>query len=65
MKGISRLGTIIDIKAINENGDFYGVKAFSPEGKLNDIKGIKIFQRDKELSIRGNNVYAHVKAITQ
>lgn len=64
VKGVSRSGNIIHIKAINENGDFYGVNAFSPDGKLNDVKGIKIFERAKELTIRGNEVYAHVKAIT-
>ncbi len=65
VKGVSRSGNIIHIKAINENGDFYGIKAFSPDGRLNDVKGIKIFKRDKELTIRGNEVHAHVKAITQ
>ena len=65
VKGISRSGNIIHVKAINTNGDQYGVKAFSPDGKLNDVKGIKIFVREKELSIRGNDVYAHLKAIQQ
>jgi hypothetical protein len=65
VNGVNREGNIIDIKAINTNGDFYAIKAFSPDGKLNDIKGIKIFKRVKEMSIRGNKVYAHLKAITQ
>jgi len=65
IKGVSRSGGIINIKAIHENGDYYGIKAFSPDGKLDDVKGIKIFERAKEMNIRGNEVYAHVKAITQ
>jgi len=65
IKGVNREGNIVDIKAINDNGDFYAIKAFSPDGKLNDIKGIKIFKRTKEMSIRGNKIYAHIKAITQ
>ncbi len=65
IKGISRSGSIIHVKAINENGEFYGVKAFAPDGKLNDVKGIKIFDRKVELKIKGNPVYAHLKAITQ
>ncbi len=65
IKGIGRSGSIINIKAVTENGDFYGIKAFSPDGKLDDVKGIKIFDRVKEMTIRGNEVYAHVKAITQ
>jgi hypothetical protein len=65
VKGISRSGNIIHVKAINENGEFYGVKAFSPEGKLNAVKGIKIFDREVEMNVQGNPVYAHLKAITQ
>jgi len=64
VKGISRSGNIINIKAVNEQGAFYAIKAFSPSGQLNDVKGIKIFERAKELTIQGNEVYAHVKAIT-
>ena len=52
------------IKAINENGEFYGVKAFAPDGKLNEVKGIKIFERKVEMKIQGNPVYAHLKAIS-
>ena len=63
VKGVSRSGNIINVKAINENGEHYGVKAFSPDGKLNDVKGIKIFDRKVELKIKGNPVYAHLKAI--
>ncbi len=65
IKGVNRLGNIIDVKAINENGDFYAVKAFAPDGKLNAVKGIKIFDREVEMRLKGNPVYAHLKAISQ
>jgi hypothetical protein len=65
VKGISRSGNIINVKAINENGDFYGVKAFAPDGKLNQVKGIKIFDRKVEMNVQGHPVYAHLKAINQ
>ncbi|WP_136481055.1 DUF7486 family protein [Cognatitamlana onchidii] len=65
VKGISRSGNIINVKAVNENGELYGVKAFAPDGKLNAVKGVKIFQRDIEMKLRGNPVYAHLKAIVQ
>ena len=65
VKGISRSGNIIHVKAINENGEFYGVKAFSPDGKLDAVKGIKIFERELEMRVQGNPVYAHLKAINQ
>ncbi|MFI1743990.1 DUF7486 family protein [Thalassobellus sediminis] len=65
VKGISRSGNLINVKAVNENGEFYGVKAFNPEGKLNAVKGIKIFDREVEMNVRGNPVHAHLKAITQ
>jgi len=65
VKGISRSGNIINVKAINENGEFYGVKAFAPDGKLNQVKGIKIFDRKVEMNVQGHPVYAHLKAINQ
>ena len=65
VKGVSRSGNIIHVKAINENGEFLGVKAFAPDGKLNMVKGIKIFDREVEMKVRGNPVYAHLKAINQ
>ena len=64
IKGISRFGNIVDIKAISANGDLYPIKAISPTGNKNDVKGIKIFDRPTELTMRGNKVYAHIKAIT-
>ncbi len=65
IKGVSREGNIINVKAISENGEFYGVKAFAPDGKLNAVKGIKIFDRKVEMRVKGNPVYAHLKAISQ
>ena len=65
VKGISRSGNIIHVKAIDENGEFLGVKAFAPDGKLNQVKGIKIFDREVEMKVSGQPVYAHLKAINQ
>ena len=65
VKGVKRLGNIIDLKAVTSSGDFYEINAISPKGKLNDVIGIKIFDRPIEMSLRGNKVYAHVKALTQ
>ncbi|TBN06720.1 hypothetical protein EYD45_02220 [Hyunsoonleella flava] len=65
IKGISREGNIVNVKAVTENGDLYAVKAFSPDGKLNAVKGIKIFERKIEMRVKGNPVYAHLKAISQ
>ena len=65
VKGVSRSGNIINVKAIDANGDFLAVKAFSPKGKLNHVKGIKIFEREVEMKVQGQPVYAHVKALMQ
>ena len=65
VKGIDRSGNIINVKAINENGEFLAVKAFAPDGKLNQVKGIKIFDRKVEMNVQGHPVYAHLKAISQ
>ncbi len=63
IKGVSRSGNIINVKAVNANGDFLAVKAFSPDGKLNQVKGIKIFDREVEMKVQGHPVYAHLKTI--
>lgn len=55
----------MDIKAINKEGAFYGVKAISPDGQLNDIKGVKMMDEDLELEINKVEVYAHIKALPQ
>jgi hypothetical protein len=61
--GVARFGNIVIMKAITKEGDFYGVKAISPAGKLNDIKGIKIARGDREMSLKGIGIHAHVKAM--
>ena len=63
IKGISRSGRIINIKAITENGEFLDVKVFGPGGKINFVHGIKIFDREVEMKVQGQPVYAHVKAL--
>lgn len=65
VKSVGRSGNIINVKAITENGEIYAIKAFAPDGKLNHVKGIKIFDRDVELKVQGNPVYAHLKALNQ
>lgn len=65
VKGIRRYGNIVIVKAIAKNGDYLGVKAVSPTGQVNDVKGIKIARGDREMSIKGKGVYAHVKALHQ
>jgi hypothetical protein len=65
VKGVGRSGSLVHVKAINELGEFYGIKAFAPDGKLNDVKGIKIFDRQVEQVSRGNSIQAHLKAINQ
>jgi len=63
VKGVARFGNIVIMKAITKKGDFYGVKAISPAGQLNDIKGIKIARGDREMSLNGIGIHAHVKAM--
>ena len=63
VKGVARFGNIVMMKAITKKGDFYGVKAVSPTGQLNDIKGIKINRGDREMSLKGIGIHAHVKAM--
>ncbi len=61
--GVVRFGNIVIMKAVTKKGKFYGVKAISPTGQLNDIKGIKITRGDREMTIKGHSIYAHVKAM--
>lgn len=65
IRGVSRSGRIINVKAINKNGEFLDVKAFAPDGKVNYVNGIKIFDKEVEMKIQGHSVYAHVKALNQ
>ena len=63
VKGVRRYGNIVLMRAITKKGDFYGVKAISPTGQLNDLKGIKIARGYTEMRIKGQDIYAHVKAM--
>ncbi len=45
VKGVQKSGNITHIKAIARDGSFYGIKAISPEGLLNDVKGVKMLDR--------------------
>jgi hypothetical protein len=63
--GVSRSGNIVNVKAINNNGEFLDVKAFAPDGKVNYINGIKLFDKEVEMRIQGHPIYAHVKALNQ
>ena len=63
VRGIRRYGNIVIVKAIAKNGDYLEVKAVSPTGQLNDLKGIKIARGEREMSIKGIGIYAHVKAM--
>jgi hypothetical protein len=61
--GVVRFGNIVIMKALTKKGKFYGVKAISPTGELNDIKGIKINPQEREMTLGGHDIYAHVKAM--
>jgi len=64
IKGIRRFGNIVIMKAITNKGKYIGVKAISPDGKQkNDIKGIKVNRGDREMTLKGVSVHAHVKAM--
>ena len=61
--GVARFDNIVIMKVISKKGKFYGVKAISPAGQLNDIKGIKINSQEREMSLKGQSIHAHVKAM--
>ena len=42
VKGVGKSGNIVHIRAIGKDDSFYTVFAISPEGQVNDVKGIKI-----------------------
>lgn len=56
---------ILSIKVLDNNGVLYPVKAFSSEGHVFDIKGVKALDKEEEGIINGlkNKIpyYAHVK----
>ena len=41
----------------------YGVKAISPEGKLHDVKGVKMVKESQEGVVNGVPIKAHIKAL--
>ena len=56
---------LIHIKAINKEGEFYGIKAISAEGQLNDVKGVKVAEEALEATINGVDIQAHIKSLPQ
>jgi hypothetical protein len=65
IKGVRKSGYIVHVKAVNEDGSFYGVKALSTSGKLRDIKGVKMYDKQLEVTLNGVPVHAHVVALPQ
>jgi hypothetical protein len=65
VKGVRQAGNIIDIQAITPDGAFYGGKAISRDGQLNDVKGIKMTKENIEFLLNSIEVHAHVKALPQ
>jgi|GEM_PF-1422836 len=62
---INRTGNVVNIRVMDGNGGQFKIFAISPEGHVNDVKGIKMMREDQETVIHGVKVYAHVKALTQ
>ncbi len=65
VKGVSKSGNVVHLRAITKNLLFYNIIAVSPEGKVNDVKGIKMLDTTVETVINGIQVYAHVKSLAQ
>lgn len=65
VKGVGRSGTIVHIRAIGKSSSFYTLFAISPEGQVNDVKGIKMLNTTVETTIKGVSIFAHVKALRQ
>lgn len=65
VKGVSKSGNVVHIRAITKNGTRFNIIAISPKGIVNDVKGIKMQQTDLETTIKGVEVFAHVKSISQ
>ncbi len=65
VKGFSRTGNIIHVRAIRPQPILYNIVAVSPDGKVNSVKGLKMMDEEVETVINGVQVYAHVKALTQ
>ena len=65
VKGVRKSGYIVHVKAVSEDGSFYGVKALSTAGKLRDVKGVKMYDKQLEVTLNGIPVHAHVVALPQ
>lgn len=65
VKGVSKSGNIAHIRAITKDAIFYNIIALSPEGKMNNVKGIKMGDTTLETTINGVAIFAHVKALQQ
>jgi len=65
IKGISKTGNIVHIRAIRPQTVLYNIVAVSPDGKVNDVKGIKLMTEEVETVLHGVKVFAHIKALKQ
>ncbi len=65
IKGFSRSGNIVHLRAIRSQPIMYTIIAVSPDGKVNDVKGVKMSKEEVETEFNGVKVYAHVKALSQ
>ena len=64
VKGVSKSGNIVHIRAIGKENAFYNVVSISPEGRINDVKGIKMTKGTVEAIINDIEIFAHVKSVT-
>jgi hypothetical protein len=65
LKGLGKEGNIVYIRAIAKDASFYNVFAISPEGRVNDVKGVKMLSTTVETTINVVFIFAHVKAMRQ
>lgn len=65
VKGFSKSGNIVNIRAIRSQPIMYTIIAVSPDGRVNDVKGVKMTTQEVETVLHGVKVFAHVKALTQ
>lgn len=65
VKGFSKTGNIVHIRAIRSQPIMYTIIAVSPDGRVNDVKGVKMTDDEVETVIHGVKVFAHVKALSQ
>ena len=65
VKGVSQSGNIVHIRAIYKNLIYYNVIAISPDGATNAVKGIKMNSEDVETTVNGQEIFAHIKSISQ